>query len=298
MRAAWAACVSLALACGGAADPRGGTTVADAQRYAELVARPDPAPAQALADCATLHDPDLAGDCGLAVALQARARGADTLDALCPQVPDGAWQDECYFMLAEDALRARDPESAAAACMRSGAFKDDCGQHLWQGDLRKLVRGTRGQLLPERVERAQTLFDRWLPRLVETDITWRFWQRFFERVTEHQPGVKLSRCDGLATPELRVRCRYGSSHLYLRRVWDILHHPKGRGGLCRLAAGDVAAAEATFAELQAEPDPLLSAVLEEARGAACSGDQLRPVEDGVLSRRALEAALAGLPPTP
>jgi hypothetical protein len=58
----------------------------------------------------------------------------------------------------------------------------------------------------------------------------------------------------------------------------------------------VAAAEAAFVALQAEPDPLLSSVLFEARAAACDGDRLQPVEDGVLSRRALEAALAAPPP--
>ena len=295
MRAAWAL---LGAACGAGSGAPGGSTVADAQRYATLVAQPDPDPAQALVDCATLRDPDLAGDCGLAVALQARGRGAAALDTLCPQVTPGAWQDECFFMFAEDALRARDPTTAAAACMRSGAFKHDCGQHLWQGDLRKLVRGTRSEALPDRVERAQSLYDRWQPRLPETDIAWRFWQRFFERVTEHQPGVKLSRCDGLASPDLQVRCRYGTAHLYLRRVWDLLHHPQGRSDLCQLPAGDVAAAEAAFAALQAEPDPLLASVLEEARGAACDGDRLQPVEDGVLSRRALDAALAALPAQP
>lgn len=291
--------VLVALGCGSSSSESeaGPTAADDARRYAALVSDPDPDPAVSLPACAELGDSALRGDCALAIALRARARGTAPLESLCPQVPQGAWQDECFFMLAEDEQRQKRPKRAAAACMKSGAFKHDCGQHLWQGELRKLVRGTRGRLLANRVESAQRVYARWEPLLPETDISWRFWQRFFERSLEAEPGISLDFCAPL-DPQMNLRCRYAAGHLYLRRLWDHLHHSDDRARFCAQDQPTVASTEALFPRAAARPDPLLEAVVGEQFESVCTHGTPAPAEDGVVSKVALLEALAALEAAP
>ena len=290
-------CVGAALSCSTPPAAEVSGAAASARAYTALVADPSPNPEEAFPACRALGDPALEGDCALAVALRVRARSTEPLEMLCPQVPDGAWQDECFFMAAEDAQRADAPARAAAACMESGAFKDDCGQHLWQGDLRKLVRGTRGRSLDDRVAAAERLYARWQPRLPRTDIGWRFWQRFFERLLEADAGVDLRRCEGL-DDALALRCRYAAAHLYLRRIWDHLHHAEDRARFCSQDEASVVATERLLPRASARPDPLLEAVVTEQHDSVCRAERPGPVEDGVASKKALLEALEALSQDP
>ncbi len=268
-----------------------------AEDYAALIADPNPVATVALPACAALADPMLAGDCALAVVLKIRAREPGSLKALCPQVPEGAWRDECAFIRAEDALRARDRDEAAQACLDAGAFKHDCGQHLWQGELRTLVRTSADLPRSERLPRAQALFAAWEARLPATDIRWRFWQRYFEMGLETENGLNLDSCEEGTGPELRLRCRSAGAHLYLRRLWDHLHHDDERAWFCSGEAPSMARVEDAFHGVNARPDPLLEALLLEHYAAVCVRGEAHPPVDGVASQAALEAEIAALPRT-
>ena len=287
----WGAAL-LAWACASAPDaPAGLSEAQSARRYAELLTAENPR--QALPGCAELPQPDVRGDCALSLVLQIRATERVDLGPLCPSVPEGAWRDECWFLHAEDAAERKRYPEAAQACEKAHSFKHDCGQHLWQSKLRRVVHMPRDQPLADRLRRARRLYARWEPHLGWSDIDWRFWHYFFETVLEQSPGIDLRTCDALAEDlELRLRCRYAGGHLYLRRVWDHLHHQSERERFCAAPDLDVAATEALLARAQARPDPLLEAVVAEQRAAVCGADAPGPVEDGVVSRKALDAAIA------
>jgi hypothetical protein len=268
---------------------------ADARRYAELVADPAPDPAVAMPACLALSEPTVQGECALAIALAARNQGAHSLDALCPTVPEGVWRDECWFMDAEYLHAADRDGAAAAACLRAGLFSHECGQHLWEPDLRRLVRSPKRQDMAARLRRADRLYAVWAPRLAGTDMDWRFWQYFFEAVHELTPGVNLEECAVIADAALAMRCRYSGGHLYLRRSWDHLRRPYDLARMCALDPRTVDHAGQMMPHLAARPDPLLQAVLDEALAAGCAPAQFRPVREGAVSRAALDAALDAIP---
>lgn len=53
-------------------------------------------------------------------------------DLACPQVEDTLWQNECYFMAAEAAIRVGSESSVPKWCEAAGQFRDRCLIHLWR----------------------------------------------------------------------------------------------------------------------------------------------------------------------
>jgi hypothetical protein len=97
--------------------------------YAAALRSGDPAA------CRALEDPTLRADCLLAVVEgQARAEPEATA-ALCEEVPEGTWRDECWFQLAE---RSDQPEH----CARAGLFADDCRLHALSSRLPRLLKAS------------------------------------------------------------------------------------------------------------------------------------------------------------
>ena len=87
-------------------------------------------------------------------------------------------------------------------CEQSGAFANDCGQHLWQTALRRLAHRKGPPDFAGNVAQAQALYDRWEPLLgAFTDIERRFWPRFYSNGYEGGGGVDLTWCKGLDTEQ-------------------------------------------------------------------------------------------------
>jgi hypothetical protein len=157
-----------------------------------------------LAACLALVDPGLAGDCALVVTQEATSSGEDPA-RLCGLVPPGMWQAECFFEQAE-ALRQRDKPLAVALCQRAGAFAEDCQQHLWQGELKRLVDRGGPDAFGAQLEQAQALFEEWAT-LLGDDPRYRhnFWLHYYQAGLGGMIPLDLEVCEPL--PALhRERC--------------------------------------------------------------------------------------------
>lgn len=242
----------------------------DAVRYADLIAEPPADPVAGLAACDDLRDPDLQGDCGLAM-----ARLADPPESLCPQVQGEIWQAECYFMAAEDHNKAGDGARAAQLCMKSGDFTDHCAQHLWQKSLRGLTwnRGSSG--FSETLPRAQRIYQEWSPLLAsETDLEVRFWRRFYEGGFERDRLLNAdAACAPLPTTEDQQRCRAAAATLYARRIQEVTHLPRAVAALCHAAPASSASLTASgVPQFRAVPSEDLDPVVARAQERYCGAD--------------------------
>lgn len=155
--------------------------------------------------CLGVEDADLAGDCALAVARAAARQGDAEVEALCGRVPPGRWQAECYFELAEQ-LRSSDKPRAVALCDRTEPFRDDCRQHLWQGELKQLVNRTGPEGFAAQLELAEAMHDAWAALLgADAQHSHRFWRHYYQAGLGGMIPLDLEVCEPL--PALhRERC--------------------------------------------------------------------------------------------
>ena len=233
----------------------------DVARYAEILGAPQGLEAD-LARCASLGDADLAGDCALVVV------GAAGLVAEegCPRVPEGVWQDECWFVEAEKRRVAGQDQSAAGLCLKAGVFRDDCGQHLWQTGVHDLIHRRGPEAFPTQLPRAQALHGRWARLLADqTDLSERFWDKYYGNGFEGQGGVDLSHCDGLPE-EHRQRCRAAGVAFFGRDLGPKLDQAGMARAFCELEAPG---AEDVGVAFPNRADPDLDAVVRERHVAIC-----------------------------
>ena len=179
----------------------------DVERYRKILDAPGDDADAALSACGKIHDPDLAGDCGLFVAQRAAAVAKSPLEPYCDGVARGTWRAECFFLAAEEHRRAGRQQRAAELCVHAGPFIDDCVQHLWQTDVRRLIHAPRQ--VPDfagKLNQAQEIYERWSTLLDrETRFGERFWLRYYQNGFESANGIDLAWCAEL--PELhRKRC--------------------------------------------------------------------------------------------
>lgn len=214
-----------------------------------MVSGEPPEAGAAFEACGAIDSAELRGDCQLAVVQ--RLRGEE-LASWCPGFAPGRWQDECWFLEAE--RRAADGQVAPAArsCERAGAFRADCAQHLWQGQVHQLIFGRGPGAFAEVLPRAAALHRRWAgPLAWDREFDERFWARFFQNGFEGAgPRVMLSACDGLEAPH-RARCVAAGIELFERELGPGL----SRGGLDRCSAG----IDEVLVWVPADPDPRLGA---------------------------------------
>ncbi len=75
--------------------------------------------------------PKAAGECGALLAGQVALKDREAAAALCGELEDPLWQDECWFLVAEATAAAEGPDRAVDACGRAGRFARNCLAHLW-----------------------------------------------------------------------------------------------------------------------------------------------------------------------
>ncbi|MCB9777570.1 MAG: hypothetical protein H6742_03315 [Alphaproteobacteria bacterium] len=222
---------------------------------------------QARAACVAIQAEGTRGDCIVAL-VQASAKEEGEGAGFCPEAPAGVWRDECWFVVAESRRRRVDREGAAAACVHAGAFADDCGQHLWQSEVRRVVVPRMGQPprdFAEVVPELQRIHDRWAPLLAAgTDLDTRLWERAFANGFEARGWVALKYCQDLDAAYAE-RCRAAGATIVGLRVRSEL--PGGPRALCQTALDDAA----LWQRLRADDHPDLRRVLlDEGEAVGCT----------------------------
>jgi hypothetical protein len=256
--------VGLLVACAGTADPAG-----DRARYLGVLREPRGPTGERLARCAQIGDRDLRGDCALAVAQQEGRRPDGAIERICPEVPDGVWQHECWFLAAEAARRRGQEDAAVELCVRSGPFTEDCAQHLWQGEVHRLIHDRGPVAFGLQLPAARRAHDAWAARLGAGEaFSSRFWAKYYQNGFEGVGArVDLGACAPLPEADA-ARCASAAVELYAREL-----RPRAeREGvdLCRRPPW-------TSAELErvvpCAPDPRLDAVLAEICAGSAGADR-------------------------
>lgn len=174
-------------------------------------------PAERLERCLALPDPDLAGDCALAMTRAAARQDRSTLATLCPRLPEGIWRSECWFEMAE-LVRSDDHADAVALCEQAGQFRDDCLQHLWQQPLRALVMRTGPQGFADGLPEAEALLREWEAlQGASNEQTFRFWRHYYEAGFGGMTPLDLGVCDPLPALQ-RERCLEAAVASYESRL--------------------------------------------------------------------------------
>lgn len=244
--------------------------------------------------CKELSNAPARGDCGSNVVQWAARNKTAEPEALCVQVEEGTWRSECFFQMAEHWRRRKNKNKAAENCAQAGPFKNDCEQHLWQGEVRRLTRPRdRAPLRPDEfssiMPAADRLFAEWNERLGadsddSSDFDARFWRLVFQQVLETRPGLDLEHCEELEEFH-RDHCRRASAHLYLRRLQQFLPRGGGIERFCGLSEDSLSGVKRGVlgpVGLDAKEDPLLLEVLERAYDHVCRRKAALPVSSDWL----------------
>ena len=247
-----------------------------------------------LAMCKRLSNAPARGDCGANVVQWAARNKVAEPQSLCLEVEEGTWRYECFFQMAEHWRRKKNKTKAAENCARSGPFKNDCEQHLWQGEVRGLTRPRdRAPLEPSDfaslMPAADRLFGEWGQILdaqtdPSSDFDARFWRLVFQQILETRSGMDLGVCEPLGVFH-RDHCRRASAHLYLRRLQQFLPRGGGIQRFCAVERDDLVSVQSGAlgpVGLDALPDPLLLEVLERAHEHVCRRKEALPVSSDWL----------------
>jgi len=205
---------------------------AQMDRYASALVGPAEDAGPRLDECLTLTDPDLAGDCALVVIRHATTNSDGDPELLCPMVPKGIWREECWFEAAE-LVRRKSKQRAVSYCDRATRFRDDCRQHLWQGQLKRLVNRYGPDGFAEALPEATELHDEWAVLLDEgEDHSYRYWLRFYQAGLGGMHPLDLEVCEGL--PDVhRDRCVEAGAQRWAQHLEQALEDPAQTSIICR-----------------------------------------------------------------
>lgn len=242
------------------------TPVDGIREYTRLVGleRPDEADFQA---CLKLDDPNLAGDCALALSQRIAAAEKSSLSERCDRVPEGVWRYECWFQSAElERRRGREAE-AAEQCRSAGPFLNDCAQHLWQTRVHRLIHSNgKPPDFQGKLARATAIYDEWAPHLAEgTDLEDRFWNKYYQNGFEGAGHIDLAWCEGLPE-EHRPRCESAARELVIREMAPNLDRNSAWSAFCAMKDPTSAEVSRWF---RLVPSPPLDALVRERQALLC-----------------------------
>jgi len=196
--------VLLILGCATAPEP-----LPDVFAYAEA-ARIAPEDPERAADLCELVGGEAGQECLALTAAEVAMRDLALASSLCERIPDGVWQDEGAFLVADAAVRTGHIDDAGIHCASAGRFADNCLMHVWKRHAAGCLDGG--------VVRLDVASDCHLPALawatgvltVDDALESRFWDVFFDASTGAHGGrpatIDMSRCGELADETLRERC--------------------------------------------------------------------------------------------
>ncbi|MEC7241867.1 MAG: hypothetical protein VXW32_11595 [Myxococcota bacterium] len=85
-----------------------------------------------LTHCSAIRKPALQAEC-IAFQVREHARNhTEASQAACAAIPAGIWRDECFFLLADGAIEASQPEKTATFCKEAGRYFQPCFMHLFK----------------------------------------------------------------------------------------------------------------------------------------------------------------------
>lgn len=239
----------------------------DVSRYAELLGLERPGVAD-MARCGELSDPDLAGDCALALAPRVASGQRVGMETLCERVPEGTWRDECWFQAAEAQRKHGHEQEAAELCRRAGPFINDCAQHLWQTRVHALI-SSRNGAPPDffgKLATAQKIYDEWSPYLADSsDLEQRFWTKYFQNGFETVGRVDLAWCSPLPEPRA-TQCVNAAKDLLTREMAPNLDRNSAWSAFCALK--DPTSSDVSF-WFRLVPSPPLDALVQERHAVLC-----------------------------
>jgi hypothetical protein len=143
--------------------------------------------------------------------------------------------------MAEYWRRKKDLGRAVRLCEKAGPFQKDCGQHMWQSEVRGLAISAKD--LPSIMPQADALFVKWGEFFKKNDkiymgFTRRFWRQLFQIRLEPMERIDLAACRSLKNFHQK-QCLLAGGYLYLRRVQQIVRHDLERSAFCDVAEGDL-----------------------------------------------------------
>lgn len=234
--------------------------------YSALLGLERPGP-EDLRRCGELRDPDLAGDCALALSQRVAAQRKEPPATWCEEVPEGVWRAECWFQAAEVERRRGREAEAAALCRASGPFLNDCAQHLWQTRVHRLIHsnGKRPEFAAK-LERAGQIYAEWAPYLAEgTDIEERFWTKYYQNGFEGAGHIDLAWCGDLPEDQ-RARCLEAARELVIREMAPNLDRNSAWSAFCAMEAPSSADVSRWF---RLVPSPELDQLVQERQALLC-----------------------------
>ncbi len=236
---------------------------------AALSEEPGP-PEPRIQACLELVDPDLAGDCALKAARRAIRHGHGNAPELCPLLPEGLWRAECWFEAAELAGKRSAPD-AIVLCDQAAPFVQDCRQHLWQGELKRLVDETGPSGFGGQLARAQAMHDAWEALLGEGDeFEFRFWRRYYQAGLGGMFPLDLAVCEPLPALQ-RERCLEAGVASWTERLEQALDKPKSRNLICSTPPQELDLALARMGPtFDPEPHPRLERATLEIQRDSCA----------------------------
>ena len=139
-----------------------------------------------MALCEQVTEPDHRADC-IAIVVEALPGGPETF---CPRIPEGRWQDECWFDAAEMRLQAGSMEELIAHCDRAGRFREACKSHVGSALVDRTLRLDDA----ESVAAMRTLVADWSARSeVERDAE-NLWRLYWQGRMERDPRIGVADC--------------------------------------------------------------------------------------------------------
>lgn len=255
--------------------------------YMEATQAGSATPEARLEMCSQMSDKAARGDCGSIVVLSAAREKHPDPETLCPLVEEGTWRYECLFQVAEHWRRRKRMDRAVGLCKEAGPFVRDCGQHMWQTELRAL--SSSGDPLPSLLLKAEDLFVKWEGFFADdedasTDFSQRYWRHFYQHFVKPSSKVDMRLCEGLSAFH-RQHCRRSLGALYLRKVQQIVRHPHEMSSFCGVQSDQldsVLAGSLQAKPYRAEPDPLLLEVLTRVYEHACVRKEALPIRSNWL----------------
>lgn len=206
-------CLLLIVGCGsGEPSPASGTSV-----FVQAVEGTNRSVEERLTLCEEVADVDLRAEC-ISVVLIDRPGPPDDK---CPLIPEGRWQDECWFDAAEMRVDHGSMQELVGYCGRAGRFANACSGHV--GSIlvdREFEKGIEASIPGMRKMVAEWVQHSGVQR--DQDTLWRlYWQRRME-----DPSVTLADCLALHPEPVHQQERSGLCD----QAWEAVQKSGVRGG--------------------------------------------------------------------
>ena len=136
--------------------------------------------------CAEVSDPDMGADCS-AMVVKSIPGGPEQA---CPLIPEGRWQDECWFEAAEMRLDQGSMDELLGHCERAGRFSEACKSHVGSILVDRII----SQDAAASVGRMRSLAGEWSARSGKPRDSENLWRLYWQGRMERDSSVTVADC--------------------------------------------------------------------------------------------------------